>query len=64
VTVNVPGPGAIAFFCRFHQSRGMQGAFFDKKGAKLIGATKTKASSPSGGSTNSGGSKSSGGYGY
>ena len=64
VTVNVPGPGAIAFFCRFHQSLGMQGAFFDKKGAKLIGATKAKASSSSGGSTNSGGSKSSGGYGY
>jgi plastocyanin len=55
VTVNVPGPGAIAFSCRFHKSKGMQGAFFDKIGAKLIGSTR---------STPSTGSKGSGGYGY
>jgi plastocyanin len=58
VTVSVPGPGAIGFSCRFHKSKGMQGAFFDKVGAKLIGATR---STPSG---SNGGSKGSGGYGY
>jgi len=58
VTVNVPGPGAIAFYCRFHKSLGMQGAFFDKNGAKLIGAT-GPGSSGSGGSKSSGGSSSS-----
>ena len=58
VTINVPGPGAIAFYCRFHKSMGMQGAFFDKKGAKLVGATGTTSSG------SNGGPKSSGGYGY
>ena len=58
VTVNVPGPGAIAFYCRFHKSKGMQGAFFDKVGAKLIGASGTTSSG------SNGGSKGSGGYGY
>ena len=58
VTVSVPGPGAIAFSCRFHKSKGMQGAFFDKVGAKLVGSTR---STPSG---SNGGSKGSGGYGY
>jgi plastocyanin len=62
VTVNVPGPGAIAFFCRFHRSLGMQGAFFDKKGAKVIGATTTKSSSSSGGAKSSGGSNRASGY--
>jgi plastocyanin len=62
VTVNVPGPGAIAFFCRFHRSLGMQGAFFDKKGAKVIGATTTKSSSSSGGAKSSGGSNRPSGY--
>jgi plastocyanin len=64
VTVNVPKPGAIAFFCRFHKSLGMQGAFFDKKGAKLVGATGATSSGSSGGSKSSGGSSSSGGSGY
>lgn len=63
VTVNVPGKGAIAFFCRFHKALGMQGAFFDKPGAKLIGATGTKSSGSSGGS-NSGSSSSGSGSRY
>jgi plastocyanin len=58
VTVNVPGPGAFAFYCRFHRSLGMQGAFFDKKGAKLIGPSGARRSSSSGGSMHSGGSPS------
>jgi plastocyanin len=60
VTVAYPGKGALLFYCRFHRSRGMQGAFYDKNGAKLIkaggaGATATTKPSSSGGS---------GGYGY
>jgi plastocyanin len=55
VTVPIPGKGALGFYCRFHKSRGMQGAFFDKKGAKLIKAS---------GAASSGGSQSSGGSGY
>jgi len=58
VTVSVPGPGAIGFSCRYHKSKGMQGAFFDKVGAKLIGVTGTTSSG------SKGGSKGSGGYGY
>jgi plastocyanin len=63
VTVNVPGKGAIPFLCRFHKALGMQGAFFDKPGAKLIGATGTKSSGSSG-SSNSGSGSSSNGMGY
>jgi plastocyanin len=54
--VAIPGNGAFNFYCRFHRSLGMQGAFFDKKGAKLIKTTSTKSGSGSG--------SSSGGYGY
>jgi plastocyanin len=57
--VAVPGSGAFNFYCRFHKSLGMQGAFFDKKGAKLIKTTSTKS-----GSSSSGGGSSSGGSGY
>lgn len=60
--VAIPGNGAFSFYCRFHKSLGMQGAFFDKKGAKLIKTTSTKSNSGSGSS--GGGSGSSGGYGY
>jgi plastocyanin len=34
VDVEVPDSGAVAFYCRFHKSSGMQGAFFTAKGAK------------------------------
>lgn len=60
VTVAAPAKGALAFFCRFHKQLGMQGAFFDKNGAKLVSVggatTQTTAKSTSGGG--------SGGYGY
>jgi plastocyanin len=58
-TVTIPGKGAFSFFCSIHKDLGMQGAFFDKKGAKLI-----KAASAKSGSGTSGGGSSSGGYGY
>ncbi len=60
VTVNIPGPGAIGFYCRFHKSQGTQGAFFDKNGAKLISSPGTKSPSTTGSGKGSG----SGGYGY
>ena len=60
-TVTVPGKGAFVFYCSIHKDLGMQGAFFDKKGAKLIKSTNAKSSSSSG---SSGGGSSSGGYGY
>lgn len=73
VTVMIPGPGYLAYYCRFHQSLGMQGAFFDKNGAKQIksvssasGASGSTATSnaPTTPTTKSSGSGSSGGYGY
>jgi plastocyanin len=60
VTVNIPGPGALNFYCRFHKSQGMQGAFFDKNGAKLIRSKGAKSPSTNGSGRGSG----SGGYGY
>ena len=50
-TVTVPQKGAIAFYCRFHRSRGMQGGFFNKKGDKVV---KTTSSNSGGGSGSSG----------
>src|SRR6516165_8313528 len=41
VTVTVPASGHLAFFCRFHQTFGMQGAIFTKAG------TTTAKSNPS-----------------
>ena len=32
VEVTLPDDGAVAFYCRFHQDRGMQGAFFFNEG--------------------------------
>jgi len=48
--------GGILFYCRFHKSQGMQGAFFTKKGAKVVGTAGSKSSSGSGGGSSSGGS--------
>jgi plastocyanin len=72
-TLTINGPGAIAWYCKFHQTLGMQGGFYDKKGAKLISSvanastagpvtptTGTAATTPT--THASGGS--SGGYGY
>jgi len=51
----------IGFYCRFHKSLGMQGAFFTKNGAKVsTSGASTKSSTGSGGSSGGG----SGGYGY
>jgi plastocyanin len=61
-TVAVPAKGAFLFYCNIHQSQGMQGAFFGKKGAKLVKAK--AASSKSSSSGGSGGRSTSGGYGY
>jgi plastocyanin len=60
-TVPINQPGTL-FFCRFHQSLGMQGAFFTKKGVKASSSSSSTKSTkaPSGGS----GGGSSGGYGY
>ena len=61
VKVKVPSTGSVAFYCRFHQGQGMQGAIFSKAGAAIATAkstsnggssttTKTTTSSSSGGS--------------
>ncbi|HSO95265.1 MAG TPA: cupredoxin domain-containing protein [Acidimicrobiia bacterium] len=44
-TIAIKGPGAIAFYCKFHQTLGMQGGFFDKKGAHLISSVASASSS-------------------
>jgi len=51
VDITVPTADAVAFFCRFHQSSGMQGAVFTKEGATVGGAsgsTATTAASSNG----------------
>jgi plastocyanin len=53
-TVALPQKGAVGFYCRFHKSQGMQGAFFSKKGDKVVKAV----SSTSGANTGGGGSSS------
>jgi plastocyanin len=59
-TVPISG-GGVLFYCRFHKSQGMQGAFYTKKGAKISATGSAKSSSGSG---SSGGSSSGGGSGY
>ena len=56
-TVPVTGNG-VFFYCRFHRSLGMVGAFFTKKGVKI------STSPGSGSSTATTKPSSSGGYGY
>ena len=51
-TVTVPSSGAVfQFHCNFHESMGMQGAFYTKKGAstKTASATTTTKASTTGG---------------
>jgi plastocyanin len=55
VTVTVPSDGALVYYCRFHQARGMQGAFYLKDGDKVstsgsggAGSTSTSTSTGSG----------------
>jgi plastocyanin len=38
VSVTLPSSGAVTYYCRFHQSSGMQGAFFSRSGATATGA--------------------------
>ena len=70
VEITVPTTGkAFLFYCRFHQSSGMQGAVFTKAGAKVstsagANANTSGSSGREGGSGSSGSSGSSGGYGY
>jgi plastocyanin len=45
VSVKVPKTGAVAFYCRFHKSKGMQGAIFSKAGST---AKATKSTSGGG----------------
>lgn len=37
VEVTVPDDGAVAFYCRFHRSQGMQGAIFTAAGQSVTG---------------------------
>jgi plastocyanin len=49
VEITVPSADAVAFFCRFHQGGGMQGALFTKEGsAPASGSTATTAASSRG----------------
>jgi plastocyanin len=65
VTVTVPKSGAVMFYCRFHKMLGMQGAFFTKKGAKLVSTSSAASSAGATPTTKkSSSSSSSGGYGY
>jgi plastocyanin len=45
VDVTMPASGATEFHCRFHQSGGMQGAFFFKAGDALAGGSGAGSSS-------------------
>jgi plastocyanin len=46
VDVTLPAEGAVAFYCRFHKDRGMQGAFFFNEGDTVIaGSTGSSAGS-------------------
>ncbi|MEY2455291.1 MAG: hypothetical protein QOK06_385 [Acidimicrobiaceae bacterium] len=47
VEVTLPAAGATEFHCRFHQSSGMQGAFFFKVGDTLAGGSGATSSSSS-----------------
>jgi len=44
VTFVVPGTGAVRFYCRFHLSMGMQGAFYTHDGQTVIGSPVASAS--------------------
>jgi plastocyanin len=38
-TLTMPASGAVAFYCRFHKTQGMQGAFFANPGDKVTGGS-------------------------
>jgi plastocyanin len=60
VTVTAPANGVLVYFCRFHQSRGMQGALYLHAGD----AQSSSGSGSSPGSSPSSTPTSGGGYGY
>ncbi len=45
ITVPMPASGALAFFCRFHQGSGMQGALFANAGDTVTTGTASPAAS-------------------
>ncbi len=51
VKVTVPDSGFVAFYCRFHDGQGMQGAVFTKAGesSSSNGTSETRSPSTSGG---------------
>ena len=52
--ITVPTADAVLFFCRFHQSSGMQGAVFTKEGASVSDAGSSSGSGGAGGSGSGG----------
>jgi plastocyanin len=56
VPVAMPASGALAFYCKFHQGQGMQGALFSKEGdAPATGSGGGAATPTSSGSGDNGG---------
>lgn len=53
VTVLVPSSGALGWYCRFHRSQGMQGAFFSQSGQAAVGANAPAAGGSTGASSSS-----------
>jgi plastocyanin len=51
VTVTLPSSETVNFYCRFHRSIGMQGAFYFGAGGATGGSTPSGGSTPPGGST-------------
>jgi plastocyanin len=49
VEITVPSADAVAFFCRFHQGGGMQGAVFTKEGSTVGGGSTSTTAAPSNG---------------
>jgi plastocyanin len=55
-TLTLPDAEALRFYCTFHVSQGMQGAFYSADGQTVLGLSDTTPDTTSGGSP--------GGYGY
>jgi plastocyanin len=56
VMVTIPASGALAFYCKFHKSQGMQGAFYVNAGDAVVpgGGAPSSSASPSGSDDNGG----------
>lgn len=48
-SLTLPASGAVRFYCRFHQSQGMQGAFYFTAGDTVAPGTGGASSVPAGG---------------